>query len=73
MLAITPSVGLVNATSFVLAADDCKNIKVGHRSSFALLTEDDKPWALKRTGAFQPQGYHIWKIRDIAALEQDFF
>lgn len=33
-LAITPSVGLVNATSFVLAADDCKNIKVGHRASF---------------------------------------
>ena len=32
MLAITPSVGLVNATSFVLAADDCKNIKVGHRA-----------------------------------------
>jgi len=35
MLAITPSVGLVNATSFVLAADDCKNIKVG-RTLFPL-------------------------------------
>lgn len=34
MLAITPSVGLVNATSFVLAADDCENIKVGRRASF---------------------------------------
>jgi hypothetical protein len=34
MLAITPSVGLVNATSFILAADDCKNIKVGHRAFF---------------------------------------
>jgi hypothetical protein len=40
MLAITPSVGLVNATSFVLAADDCKNIKVGHRASFILHTKD---------------------------------
>lgn len=40
MLAITPSVGLVNATSFVLAADDCKNIKVGHRVFFILLVED---------------------------------
>jgi hypothetical protein len=28
-LAITPSVGLVNATSFILAAADCDNIKVG--------------------------------------------
>ena len=73
MLAITPSVGLVNATSFVLAADDCKNIKVGHRASFILFTEEMTTWALKRTGAFQPQGYHIWKIRDIAALEQDLF
>lgn len=73
MLAITPSVGLVNATSFVLAADDCKNIKVGHRVSFIPLTEDKKTWALKRTGAFQPQGYHKWKIRDIAALKQDDF
>ena len=36
MLAITPSVGLVNATSFFLAADDCKNIKVGHRVSSIL-------------------------------------
>ena len=73
MLAITPSVGLVNATSFVLAADDCKNIKVGHRASFILFTEEMTTWALKRTGAFQPQGYHIWKIRDIAALEQGLF
>jgi hypothetical protein len=73
MLAITPSVGLVNATSFILAADDCKNIKVGHRAFFILHTEERTTWALKRTGAFQPQGYHIWKIRDIAALEQDLF
>ena len=73
MLAITPSVGLVNATSFVLAADDCKNIKVGHRVVFILPTEERTIWALKRTGAFQPQGYHKWKIRDIAALEQDLF
>ena len=70
MLAITPSVGLVNATSFVLTADDCKNIKVGHRASFILLTKEPTTWALKRTGAFQPQGYYIWKIRDIAALKQ---
>lgn len=47
MLAITPSVGLVNATSFVLAADDCENIKVGHRASFILLTEERTIWALK--------------------------
>jgi hypothetical protein len=71
MLAITPSVGLVNATSFVLAADDCKNTKVGHRVSFIRFTDERTIWALKRTGAFQPQGYHKWKIRDIAALEQD--
>lgn len=72
MLAITPSVGLVNAINFVLAADDCKNIKVGHQVSFILHTKARQTiWALKRTGAFQPQGYHIWKIRDIAALEQD--
>jgi hypothetical protein len=34
MLAITSSVGLVNATSFVLAADDCQNIKVGYMIYF---------------------------------------
>jgi hypothetical protein len=34
-LAITPSVGLVNATSFILAAADCDNIKVGE---FTFLT-----------------------------------
>ena len=73
MLAITPSVGLVNATSFILAADDCENIKVGHRVFFILPAEERTIWALKRTGAFQPQGYHKWKIRDIAALEQDLF
>lgn len=73
MLAITPSIGLVNATSFVLAADDCKNIKVGHTISFFSFLEDMTTWALKRTGAFQPQGYQQWKIRDIAALEETFF
>lgn len=67
-LAISPSVGLVNATSFILAAEDCNNIKVG-RLYFHYL--DFLPhWALKRTGAFRPQGYCIWKIRDIAALKQ---
>jgi hypothetical protein len=40
-LAITSSVGLVNATSFVFAADDCKNIKVGHRISLILHTKDN--------------------------------
>jgi hypothetical protein len=47
MLAITPSVGLVNATSFVLAADDCQNIKVGHMTYFLSLLEDLTTWALK--------------------------
>lgn len=48
MLAITPSVGLVNATSFVLAADDCKNIKVGHRvSSILLVGYKTTIWAQK--------------------------
>jgi hypothetical protein len=73
MLAITPSVGLVNATSFILAADDCKNIKVGRMFSSTFLLKDKTTWALKRTGAFQPQGYNKWKIRDIAALEEEFF
>jgi hypothetical protein len=47
MLAITPSVGLVNATSFVLAADDCQNIKVGHMIHLLSLLEDLTTWALK--------------------------
>lgn len=58
MLATTSSVGLVNATSFVLAADDCKNIKVGlMSSSLPCLNIVQHTWALKRTGAFRPQGY----------------
>lgn len=42
MLAITPSIGLVNATSFVLAADDCKNITVGRipSSHFSFSSEN---------------------------------
>jgi hypothetical protein len=67
-LAIRPSVGLVNATSFVLAADDCKNTKVGHIIFPTYDFETNTMWALKRTGAFRPQGYNKWKIRDIAAL-----
>lgn len=68
-LAITPSVGLVNATSFVLAAADCDNIKVGislslHLGHLGVIR------ALKRTGASRPQGYFTWKIRDIVAQEQ---
>jgi hypothetical protein len=72
-LAITPSVGLVNATSFVLATEDCKNIKVGHIAYSLFPQRTETMWALKRTGAFRPQGYHKWKIRDIAALEKDHF
>jgi hypothetical protein len=71
-LAITPSVGLVNATSFILAAGDCGNIKVGE--SFSLhFRHLGIIRALKRTGASRPQGYFIWKIRDIVAQEQTFF
>jgi hypothetical protein len=71
-LAITPSVGLVNATSFILAAADCDNIKVGefislHFRHLGVIR------ALKRTGASRPQGYLTWKIRDIAAQKQTFF
>lgn len=69
-LAITPSVGLVNATSFMLAAEDCNNIEVGDACSHFLSTGNLIHRALKRTGAFRPQGYRIWKIRDIAAQEQ---
>jgi hypothetical protein len=47
MLAITASVGLVNATSFVLAAVDCQNIKVGHKIHSLSLLEDLTTWALK--------------------------
>lgn len=49
-LAITPSVGLVNATNFILAAEDCENIKVGHWSdSFHVLASRHSrhPRALK--------------------------
>ena len=70
-LAITPSVGLVNATSFILAAVDCDNIKVGGSLSF-YCGQLGVTRALKRTGASRPQGYFIWKIRDIAAQEQSF-
>jgi hypothetical protein len=71
-LAITPSVGLVNATSFILAAADCNNIKVGeflslHFGHLGIIR------ALKRTGASRPQGYFTWKIRDIAAQKQTFY
>jgi hypothetical protein len=74
-LAINPSVGLVNATSFVLAASDCKNIKVGptrHAFPYKFPRTVTVSWALKRTGAFQPQGYYKWKNRDIAALKETF-
>jgi hypothetical protein len=47
MLAITSSVGLVNATSFVLAADDCQTIKVGHTTYSLSLLKDSTTWALK--------------------------
>ena len=71
-LAITPSVGLVNATSFILAAADCNNIKVGESLSLHF-RHLGVIRALKRTGASRPQGYFTWKIRDIAAQEQTSF
>jgi len=72
-LAITPSVGLVNATSFILAAADCDNIKVGEILFLRITGTRGIIRALKRTGASRPQGYLTWKIRDIAAQEQTSF
>lgn len=62
-LAITPSVGLVNATSFILAAADCNNIKVGE--SLSLLsalgghsgTEKNRRFSAARLLYMEDSGY----------------
>ena len=63
-LAITPSVGLVNATSFVLAAADCDNIKVGELSFFILWaigghsgTEKNRRFSAARLLYMEDSGY----------------
>lgn len=72
-LAITPSVGLVNATNFIIADTDCQNIKVGLEPFplfFYCLRTFMAPTGTKRTGAFWPQGYLTWKCRDMSAQEE---
>jgi hypothetical protein len=63
-LAITPSVGLVNATSFILAAADCDNIKVGEFISLHFRhlgghsgTEKNRRFSAARLPYMEDSGY----------------
>lgn len=70
MLAITSLVGMVNAISFVLAADDCKNLKVGHTAYF-FLSGGHHGLGTEKNRRFPAARLQKWKIRDIAALDEE--